>query len=202
MNEEEFKRLKKEMDDLRKNKIITLSRLKQKEDKITELTKRVKQLTIERKESDITPDLGDKVNQLTDEIKRSRSINQKLRGENSSLIKQLEEAQKLGSSGTSKIQQVSSGSSVSPGSSGVSREEIKKFQAQLAEKDNLISSLNQELDSLSQGGGSYSKIRQLNAKIRELKGSLQITKRNEEDMKQRLYEMNRKLNTSDFGSDW
>ncbi len=50
-SEEEYKRVKKEADNLKKQKIIMQSKLKQKEDKITDLTKRIREMSIAAKSS-------------------------------------------------------------------------------------------------------------------------------------------------------
>lgn len=198
VDDKEYERVKRELDNLRKNKIIIQAKLKQKEDKITELTKKINQLRIKQKESTSSDEMNSTVNNLKEDITRSRKINKKLRAENASLQKQLEEARKTAKSApSSAIQAVS----VSSGSADSG--ELKKLKAEITKRDDMIASLNQELDNMAQGGGgSFTKIRQLNAKIRELRGQLDMAKKSEDSMKARLLEMNRKISAQNFEDSW
>jgi chromosome segregation ATPase len=203
VDEEEYKRLKEEVNRLRKNKIIVQAKLKQKEDKITELTNKLRKFSIKKTETRDAEKLNEKIELLKDKLSRSRGLNKKLRAEKNSLAGQLSEAKENVSSqkrSTPKVQRVESHGA----GSGPGEEELTRLKSQIMKKDERIRSLNQELDNMAGGGGgmSYSKIRKLNAKIRELKSQLEMSKKSEEQMKQRLYEMNRKMAAQDFEDSW
>ena len=217
VDEKEVERLKKDVGDLKKSKIIMQAKLKQKEDKITDLSKKVRQLSITSKESSGAKDSNNRIEELEAELNRSRKINKNLRSENASLINQLAEAKKTQASAPSpasasvpKLEKVSlSGETGAPApSTGVDPEELQYLQNQLGRKDDVIARLTEQIDmmkpeNLSQLGGSYMQTRKLNAKIRELKSMIELSKKSEASMKQRLMEMQRKSSMEkDFADNW
>jgi len=215
VDEKDVERLKKEVGDLKKSKIIMQAKLKQKEDKITDLSKKVRQLSIASKESSGSKDSDKRIEELEGELNRSRKINQNLRSENISLTKQLEDAKKTISSraspsspSTSKLEKVAVSGETSAPAGGIDPEELKYLQKQLVRKDEIISRLTEQIDmvnpdNLNQLGGSYMKTRRLNAKIRELKSQIELAKKSEASMKGRLMEMQRKTSMEkDFADKW
>jgi len=216
-DEKEVERLKKEVGDLKKSKIIMQAKLKQKEDKITDLSKKVRQLSIASKESSGAKDSSKRIEDLEGELNRSRKINKNLRSENASLTQQLEAAKKAKAAApspaapsVSKLEKVSlAGETSSPApAAGIDPEEINYLKNQLARKDGIIARLTEQIDmmkpeNLSQLGGSYMQTRKLNAKIRELKGQVDLAKKSEASMKERLFEMQRKTSMEkDFSDNW
>ncbi|MHA1292564.1 MAG: hypothetical protein ACTSQJ_07860 [Promethearchaeota archaeon] len=201
-----------EINKLKKEKIILQAKLKQKEDKITELTKKIRELSIISKEASLPKSLDKKIKMLEDELKRSRKVNKDLRAENSNLLKQIEEMKRIKathqpSSGISKIQKVSIPNSTPPSTGGANQEEIEYLKNQLLKKDEIISRMSEQIDmlkpeNLSAIGSSYMKTRQLNAKIRELRSQLDLAKKSEAAMKERLIEMQRKMALRDEELNW
>jgi len=177
-DENEIERLKKEIDKLRRDKIISMAKLKQKEDKITDLTKKVREIAITSKESGGSKDLEEKVKDLEVELKRSRKINNDLRNDNATLTKNLEEARKAKPAieSTSKLEKVPLPGSATLKSeqSSVDSEEFEYLQSQISKKDKIVARLTEQIEmmtpeNLSQIGSSYMQTRKLNARIRELK---------------------------------
>ncbi len=214
MSEEEIKNLKKEVDDLRKQKIIMQAKLKQKEDQVNDLTKKIKELS--SKEGEGEKSSSSKVQDLEAEVEKLRKNNMTLRDDKGTLEIQLEEAKraaaeaasKAGSSETGGLQKVSvpgsqPSSKAEPGVSNEVKEELEFLRAELNKKDQAISKLSEQLQSvdaqqMAQGGGaSYSKIRQLDAKLREMKGQVELAKKSENEMKDRLLKMQRQLSARD-----
>lgn len=217
VDEKEVERLKIEIGDLKKSKIIMQAKLKQKEDKITDLTKKLRQLSITSKESSGSKDNDRRIEELEAELNRSRKINKNLRSENESLGQQLIVANKSqpsvpipASISSPKLEKVSlSGETGAPApTSGIDPEELQYLQQQLGRKDEVIARLTEQIDmmkpeNLSQLGGSYMQTRKLNAKIRELKGQVDLSKKSEAAMKERLLEMQRKTSMEkDFSDNW
>lgn len=210
----EIERLKKEIDKLRKDKIISMAKLKQKEDKITDLTKKVREIAITSKESGGSKDLEEKVKDLEVELKRSRKINNDLRNDNATLTKNLEEARKATKvkpaiESTSKLEKVSLPGSTTPKSeqSPVDSEEFEYLQSQISKKDETIARLTDQIEmmtpeNLSQIGSSYMQTRKLNARIRELKSLVELSKKSEASMKERLMDMQRQLALKDEDMSW
>lgn len=216
--EEELKKLRKEIDDLRKNKIILQAKLKQKEDKITELSKKVSELSISAKESGDSKTLNSKVSELEDDVKRAKKQNDSLRNEIANLTTQLDIAKKASANTSGKtapepvaLQKVSvpgSGSSEKAPSSQIQfdNEELSYMREQLTKKDSQISQLTEQLEGMSpqqlSEGSSYMKIRQLNAKIRELKGQLELAKKSEASMKERIIQIERTAASKEEELNW
>lgn len=198
-NGDELEKLKKEVDNLKKQKIIMQAKLKQKEDKITELNRRVREFQIESKGSGSSKDLENRISALEDDLNRSKKVNQSLRAEANRLSSELEEAKKALKAApravvSPAIQPVSVPSNQTE--AAPSSEELEYLKAQLARKDEIISRLNEQLEmidpqTLATAGGSYMKIRQLNSKIRELKGQVDLAKKSEASMKERLLQLER-----------
>ena len=209
-NEEELEKLKKEVDNLKKQKIIMQAKLKQKEDKITELNKKVREFQIESKESSSSKNLEVRIQELEDDLSRSKNVNQSLRAESNRLASELEETKKELKS-ASKVKPISAVKPVSLSGkekeAAPSSEELEYLKAQLIRKDEIISRLNEQLEminpqQLASVGGSYMKIRKLNAKIRELKGQVEIAKKSEASMKERLMEFQRQQARDDDLLKW
>ncbi|MHA1149844.1 MAG: hypothetical protein ACTSR8_16535 [Promethearchaeota archaeon] len=198
-NGDELEKLKKEVDNLKKQKIIMQAKLKQKEDKITELNRKIRDFQIESKESGSSRDLERRIKELEDDLNRSKKVNQSLRAEANRLVNELEESKKALKSAS----KVAATSSIQPASipseqaeNVPSNEELEYLKTQLIRKDKIISRLNEQLEminpqTLATAGGSYMKIRQLNSKIRELKSQVELAKKSEASMKERLLELER-----------
>ncbi len=217
MSEEEFKNLKKEVDDLRKQKIIMQAKLKQKEDQVNDLTKKFKDQTSKEGEGD--KGSSPKVQELESELEKLRKTNKSLRDENANLEKQLEDAKKATAEASSKavqsetvaLQKVSvpgSQPKSEPNTSDEVKEELEFLREELNKKDKAISKLSEQLQSFDEqqaqmgGGASYSKIRQMDAKLREMKNQLEVAKKSENEMKDRLIKMQRQLSARDEETEW
>ena len=209
----EIEKLQKEISDLKKNKIILQAKLKQKEDKITDLNNKLRQLSINVKETAPSKDLENKVVELENELQRSRKVNKDLRAENSSLEKQLSDAEKSLASKPvvhegPKLEKISLPGTTQPAASApaVDLEELEYLRGQLSRKDDIIARLSEQLESMSPEqlgqGSSYMKTRQLNAKIRELKSQLDLVKKSEAEMRLQLMDMNRKMALRDEELNW
>ena len=96
----ELEKLKEEINNLRKQKIIQMAKLKQKEDRITELSKKLRAMAVKSSES-ISETDSTRMKELEDELNLSRKNNKSLRAENVSLKRQLEEAKKAKSGASS-----------------------------------------------------------------------------------------------------
>ena len=211
---DELEKLREEVNDLKKNKIILQAKLKQKEDKITDLNNRLRQLSIDAKEAGSSKELENKIKDLEEELNRSRKVNNDLRNETSSLEKKIadlkrELAEKPAVQEGPKLEKVSlPGSSPPPAATpSVDLEELQYLREQLARKDTIISKMSEQMEmmrpeQMEQMGSSYMKTRQLNAKIRELKSQLDLAKKSEADMRQQMMEMNRKMALKDEDLSW
>ncbi len=211
---DELEKLREEVNDLKKNKIILQAKLKQKEDKITDLNNKLRQLSINAKEAGPSKDLENKIKDLEEELNRSRKVNSDLRTDNSSLEKELADVKKeLASKPVvqegPKLEKVSlpGSSPSSAAASSVDLEELQYLREQLARKDDIIAKMSEQMEmmrpeQLEQMGSSYMKTRQLNAKIRELKSQLDLVKKSEAEMRQQMMEMNRKMALKDEDLSW
>jgi chromosome segregation ATPase len=213
MSASDLEKLRKELSDLKKNKIILQAKLKQKEDKITDLSDKLRQLSISSKEAGASKELENKIKDLEEEIKRSRKVNKDLRADNSSLEKQLADTKKaLAAKPTvqekPKLEKVSLTDQGKPTAApSMDPEELNYLRAQLSRKDNTIAKLTEQLESIKPDqmgnvGGSFMKTRQLNAKIRELKSALQLAKKSEAEMRVQMSAMNRKMALKDEELEW
>jgi chromosome segregation ATPase len=209
----EIENLRKEVNDLKKNKIILQAKLKQKEDKITDLTNKLRQLSISAKEAGPSKDLENKITDLENELKRSRKVNKDLRSESSSLENQLADAKKALAAKpavqeTPTLEKVNLPGAETPqaAASSADTEELEYLRTQVSRKDNIIAKLSGQLESMSPEqlgqGSSFMKTRQLNAKIRELKSSLELAKKSEAEMRVQMMDMNRKMALKDEDMSW
>lgn len=213
-NGNDLEKIKKERDNLKKQKIIMQAKLKQKEDKITDLNQKVRELQINAKESGGNQNLAEKIDRIEEEIARSKKVNKQLRSENNRLMKELEETKKELKSARqqpkseSKLEAVSvPGQQTQANQEGPSAEELEYLRGQLQKKDNTISQLTEQLQminpqQMANVGGSYMKVRKLNAKIRELKGQVELAKKSEASMKERLLQMEREKARDDDLMKW
>jgi len=213
MSETDLEKLREEISDLKKNKIILQAKLKQKEDKITDLTNKLRELSISSKETGSSKELENKLKETEEELNRSRKVNNDLRTENSRLEKKLTEtkkalADKPAIQEAPKLEKVSlPGAEKTQASSSLDSEELEYLKAQLARKDQVIAKMSEQMEmmrpeQMAQMGSSFMKTRQLNAKIRELKSQLDRVKKSEADMKARMMEMNRKMALKDEELSW
>ena len=148
MSEDELKNLKKEVDDLRKQKIIMQAKLKQKEDQVNDLTKKIKDMTSKEGEGD--KGSSSKVQELETELEKLRKSNKTLRDENTTLAIQVEDAKKAAAEAASKagsseaggLQKVTVPGSQPTSEAGVSsevKEELDFLREELNKKDKAIS---------------------------------------------------------------
>ncbi|MHA1272639.1 MAG: hypothetical protein ACTSQP_06280 [Promethearchaeota archaeon] len=197
------------MENLKKQKIIMQAKLRQKEDQITNLNKKIRELQIALKEGGSSKSLESRIKELEEELTRSKKINKSLRTEANSLAEELEQTKKA----LNEAKKVAStiDNQISPSGidaeSEVSKEELEYLKAQLVRKDEIIARLTEQLemispDALDRASGSYMKIRQLNAKIRELKAQVDVAKKSEAAMKERLLELQRKLAAKEDEFNW
>ncbi|MGV9204422.1 MAG: hypothetical protein ACOC44_10455, partial [Promethearchaeia archaeon] len=142
---------------------------------------------------------------LKEKLDLYKKNNKKLRRKNSNLSKELDKTKsKLKNAKSEKVSNLEKVNL--PGSkeeeNEIDSEEVKYFRKELEKKDQMIEKLSEQLDKIQSGeisggdqgggaGGGYMQVRKLNSRIRELQSQLEMAKKSEQNMKQRLMKMQR-----------
>ncbi|MGV9172967.1 MAG: hypothetical protein ACOC4M_02640 [Promethearchaeia archaeon] len=205
MSKEEVKKLKEQVDEFRKKKIIMQAKLRKKEEKITDLNKKLRTMSVKSKKSKENKELNNEIKELKEKLDLYKKNNKKLRRKNSNLSKELDKTKsKLKNAKSEKVSNLEKVNL--PGSkeeeNEIDSEEVKYFRKELEKKDQMIEKLSEQLDKIQSGeisggdqgggaGGGYMQVRKLNSRIRELQSQLEMAKKSEQNMKQRLMKMQR-----------
>lgn len=169
--------------EMQKKIIVLQSKIRKKDDKISELEKKLEDLYLKLKNKPSGGGSDQDFKDLKEERDRYRKVNIELRERVDDLNNSVQML-KIKTEKISPIKKVSA-PGASPAAIPVSPDEereINYLKEQLKKKDDILTSVQDQIESLlNQGAGSssYMQIRRLNMEIRELKSSLDMAKKSE-----------------------